>query len=81
MTHRQTRAGKAPLMDKEAHAASVSCPSCGHRNALGRSTTVALHKAHAFPAECLVLAAVECVHCGCVSFFDPTIADMRTASA
>jgi hypothetical protein len=50
----------------------VGCPSCGKLNELDRSATIALPKANAFPAECLVLEAVECTQCGCVSFFKPS---------
>jgi hypothetical protein len=68
------------MFDQHSHAPEglaktepVWCSSCGHPNESDRCTTVALSMAHTFPAKCLVLAALECAHCGSVSFFSPAV--------
>lgn len=55
---------------KELQAEAFRCPSCGERSSFEQSTTVALQKAaeSSFPG-CMLVSAVTCVHCSCVSFF------------
>jgi DNA-directed RNA polymerase subunit RPC12/RpoP len=73
MVQHQSHVTSASAKKSETQGADVRCPSCGHINALDHCTTVAVPKAYAFPAECVVLAAMECEHCGCVSFFNPRV--------
>lgn len=74
MVEQQSQVTSAPARKTETEGAEVRCPSCGRLSALDNCTTLVLPKANAFPAECVVLAAVECQHCGCVSFFNPRVA-------
>lgn len=74
MVQQQSQVTTALAGKTETENVQVRCPSCGDLNALDHCTTLVLPKAHAFPAGCVVLAAVECQHCGCVSFFNPRIA-------
>ena len=74
MVQQQSQAPNAAAKKTETEGVEVSCPSCGRLTALDPCTTLVLPKANSFPAECVVLAAVECQHCGCVSLFNPRLA-------
>jgi uncharacterized protein with PIN domain len=74
MAHPHSRRADVLAQKDEAEGNGARCPGCGHQVVSVTCTTVALPKAYSFPAEAVVLSALQCGQCGQVTFFNPAVA-------
>lgn len=80
MPHHNSRTVERPAGESKERQVEFRCPSCGEANTVPQPATVALTSAKTFPREHLVLQALTCEHCGCVSFFNRSLVERSRGS-
>jgi hypothetical protein len=80
MAHQNAQWMDQSTRERDDSQAEYTCPACEKPAALKRRTKVAIATADKFPQEHMVVEAVTCEHCGCVSLYNPS-AIKRDASS